>query len=155
MAWFAGYRPKMTPIRKQNSTESSTTRPFRWKEIEALAVIVEMICRMPQDTKMPRAQPIMQRTTASIRNCTRMVLRLAPMALRMPISRVRSVTVTSMMFMMPIPPTISEMAAMPPRRMFSRLLMLSMASSIIFWDEMAKASSSVAPVSVLRRISEV
>ena len=91
---------------------------------------------------MPRAQPIMQRTTASIRNCTRMVLRLAPMALRMPISRVRSVTVTSMMFMMPIPPTISEMAAMPPRRMFSRLLMLSMASSIIFWDEMAKASSS-------------
>ena len=33
------------------------------------------------------------------------------MALRMPISRVRSVTVTSMMFMMPMPPTTSEMAA--------------------------------------------
>ena len=34
------------------------------------------------------------------------------MALRTPISRVRSVTVTSMMFMMPMPPTTSEMPAM-------------------------------------------
>ena len=31
--------------------------------------------------------------------------RRAPTALRMPISRVRSVTLTSMMFMMPMPPT--------------------------------------------------
>ena len=36
------------------------------------------------------------------------------MALRMPISRVRSVTVTSMMFMTPIPPTSSEIAATAP-----------------------------------------
>ena len=35
----------------------------------------------------------------------------APTAMRMPISRVRSVTLTSMMFMMPTPPTISEMPA--------------------------------------------
>ena len=40
--------------------------------------------------------------------------RLAPMAMRMPISRVRSVTVTSMMFMMPMPPTSSEIAPMAP-----------------------------------------
>ena len=32
----------------------------------------------------------------------------------MPISRVRSVTVTSMMFITPMPPTTSEMAAMAP-----------------------------------------
>jgi hypothetical protein len=37
--------------------------------------------------------------------------RLAPMALRTPISRVRSGTVASMMFIMPIPPTRSEMPA--------------------------------------------
>ena len=36
----------------------------------------------------------------------------APTAMRMPISRVRSVTLTSMMFMMPMPPTSSEIAAM-------------------------------------------
>ena len=55
-----------------------------------------------------------QITAASMRNWTMMLLRSAPMALRMPISRVRSVTVTSMMFMMPMPPTSREMAAMPP-----------------------------------------
>jgi hypothetical protein len=32
----------------------------------------------------------------------------------MPISRVRSVTVASMMFMIPIPPTSSEMPAIEP-----------------------------------------
>jgi len=39
----------------------------------------------------------------------------APIALRRPISRVRSRTDTSMMFMMPIPPTSSEIAAIAPR----------------------------------------
>ena len=38
----------------------------------------------------------------------------APTALRMPISRVRSVTVTSMMFITPMPPTSSEIAATAP-----------------------------------------
>ena len=38
----------------------------------------------------------------------------APIALRMPISRVRSVTVTSMMFITPMPPTSSEIAATAP-----------------------------------------
>ena len=42
-----------------------------------------------------------------------MMLGAAPSALRSPISRIRSVTDTSMMFMTPIPPTSSEMAAMP------------------------------------------
>ena len=39
--------------------------------------------------------------------------RRAPSALRMPISRVRSVTDTSMMFMITMPPTSSEIAATP------------------------------------------
>ncbi len=38
-----------------------------------------------------------------------MLRRVAPMALRMPISRVRSVTETNMMFITPIAPTNSEM----------------------------------------------
>ena len=37
----------------------------------------------------------------------------APSALRRPISRIRSVTETSMMFITPMPPTSSEMTAMP------------------------------------------
>jgi len=43
-----------------------------------------------------------------------MSLRFAPTALRTPISRVRSVTLTSMMFMMPMPPTSRAMLTMPP-----------------------------------------
>ena len=39
---------------------------------------------------------------------------MAPIANRIPISRVRSVTDTSMMFMMPIPPTNSASAAVVP-----------------------------------------
>ena len=38
----------------------------------------------------------------------------APVAMRTPISRVRSVTDTSMMFITPMPPTSSEIAATEP-----------------------------------------
>ena len=44
---------------------------------------------------------------------------LAPTAMRTPISRVRSVTLTSMMFMMPMPPTSSDTAAIAASRMVS------------------------------------
>ena len=55
------------------------------------------------------------------------------MALRMPISRVRSLTLTSMMFMMPMPPTSSEIAAMPPS-MRVRVLVVSLrVESISVW----------------------
>ena len=46
-----------------------------------------------------------------------MSLGLAPMALRMPISRTRSDTLTSIMFMTPTPPTSSAMPAMKPTMM--------------------------------------
>ena len=42
-----------------------------------------------------------------------MCVRVAPSAMRTPISRVRSVTVTSMMFMIPMPPTSRLTPAMP------------------------------------------
>ena len=53
---------------------------------------------------------------------------LAPRARRTPISRVRSVTVASMMFMMPMPPTSREMAAIEPSTMLKiRLVVLGLA----------------------------
>lgn len=67
---------------------------------------------------------------ASIRNWAMMLLRSAPMALRIPISRVRSVTVTSMMFIMPMPPTTREMAAMTTRMVMSTPSMESIMSII-------------------------
>ena len=62
--------------------------------------------------------------TASIRNCARMLLRFAPMALRTPISRVRSVTLTSMMFMTPMPPTMRPTDATANIKMKIRPLIL-------------------------------
>ena len=44
-------------------------------------------------------------------NCLMMSVRFAPIARRTPISRVRSRTLASMMFMMPMPPTSSEIDA--------------------------------------------
>ena len=44
-----------------------------------------------------------------------MSLRLAPSALRRPISAVRSLTTISMMFMITMPPTTSESATTPIR----------------------------------------
>ena len=46
----------------------------------------------------------------------------APIAFLIPISRVRSVTVTSMMFITPIPPTSSEIAATSPSSVVNTLL---------------------------------
>src|SRR5216684_3379606 len=74
-----------------------------------------------QPIESPTMPPKPVSVAASIRNCHMMSLRRAPIALRTPISRVRSVTDTSMMFITPIPPTIKPTEeittiamAMPP-----------------------------------------
>src|SRR5436305_475809 len=56
--------------------------------------------------------PPSARRMASVRNWLRMFFFVAPMARRTPISRVRSTTETSMMFMITMPPTISEIPEM-------------------------------------------
>ena len=79
---------------------------------------------------------------------------MAPTALRSPISWVRSVTVVSMMFMMPIPPTISEMPAMPPRKMVRVAETSVAAARVASWLVTVKSSAS-STVSCLSRINTV
>ncbi len=62
-------------------------------------------------TTTPSSPPARLSITASIRNCSSTSLVRAPTARRMPISRVRSPTASSMMFMIPTPPTTSETPA--------------------------------------------
>ena len=52
---------------------------------------------------VPMMPPESDRKTASVRNCRRISRRVAPSALRMPISRMRACTLASMLFMMPTP----------------------------------------------------
>ena len=79
---------------------------------------------------MPSMPPSAGVVAASVTNRPRMTRSLAPSALRMPISRVRSVTDTIMMFMMPMPPTSSEMAAMAVRIVTTMFTMEVIISSI-------------------------
>src|SRR5213076_1722242 len=64
------------------------------------------VAPMPRTT--PAAPPTRLSAVASTRNWKRMWRARAPTARRTPISRVRSVTDTSMMFMIPMPPTRSD-----------------------------------------------
>ena len=70
---------------------------------------------------MPRIIPAIPPRTVmladSIRNCRRILLGLAPSAFLIPISCLRSVTVTIIMFMIPMPPTKREIAAIAARSM--------------------------------------
>ena len=129
---------------KQNSTAMSTTAPFILNVRSRLETTTLIIRSVPHDRKMPIAQPSMHSTTLSSRNCWSITPRLAPMALRMPISRVRSVTVTSIIFMMPIPPTMRDIPAMPPRRIARMEVTLLIVSSRASCVSISKASSSCA-----------
>ncbi len=68
---------------------------------------------------IPNAAPTVDRVADSTTNWARMSRRLAPSAFRMPISRVRSDTAMSMMFMITMPPTTREMATSPGSAMKS------------------------------------
>ena len=57
-----------------------------------------------------------------------MSMRRAPSAFLIPISRTRSATETSMTFMTPMPATMSEMLAMPPRS----AVMVSLTDDVAF-----------------------
>jgi len=69
-----------------------------------------------------------------------MSLRRAPSALRRPISAIRSVTDTSMMFITPMPPTSSEMPATPASSRVSAVLVASRVLRIDAWVVMVKSA---------------
>ena len=81
---------------------------------EVLDMLIEDIGRGTDPAATPSAPPTRQSPTASSRNCSRTADGVAPTALRRPISRVRSLTETSMMFMMPMPPTSRLTPTIPP-----------------------------------------
>lgn len=85
---------------------------------------------------------------ASIRNWLRMSIPLAPTLILKPISRVRSVTLTYIIFMIPMPPTIREIPATLP----SKIVIVDIVEFIILeissCERILKSSSSPSVVSV-------
>src|ERR1035438_4844638 len=104
----AGYQPDTTPTTLETASESATYPAVICSE-SSKTLPSTAVTTAPVAT--PTAPPTLARTTASIRICVMISPCRAPTALRMPISRVRSVTLTSMIFMITMPPTTSEMQA--------------------------------------------
>ena len=97
------------PIAAAHPNDSSTAAGVTTVD-HCITLLMPYDAAMPSAT--PRAPPARLSTTASTRNCMSTSTSRAPTDRRSPISRVRSVTDTSMMFMIPMPPTSNETAAM-------------------------------------------
>ena len=95
---------------------------------------------------MPTIPPSEDSTMASTRNCNRTSRSSAPMARRMPISRVRSVTDTNMMFIMPMPPTSKLTAATAPSSIVNTRVVPLNILAISFRSITEKSSSSLADI---------
>jgi hypothetical protein len=103
---LAGNIPKKSPI------ETETKNPTRTDhEVTVAGRGVAVLIRkaIPKPINIPRIPPVPVTKMASIRNCFRISEDRAPIAFRMPISLVRSLTETSIIFMTPIPPTSKPM----------------------------------------------
>ena len=89
-------------------------RPTRARTAAGSGVTLAMIERAAR-SRAPcrRCRRRSTASTDSVRICQTMSRRRAPSALRRPISRVRSLTTISMMFMMTMPPTTSDSATTP------------------------------------------
>src|SRR5712692_3032714 len=93
---------------KNRPTAVETTKPATTDQVSMAlgsGVNQETILASNRPPVTPQAPPTTAMVADSIRNCMRMSARRAPMDFRRPISLVRSLTETSMMFMITIPPT--------------------------------------------------
>src|SRR5438309_10658389 len=125
-ARVAGYTPATIPTPPPRATP---TRIDQGATAAGSGVSAATAPASPMPRTTPPEAPAVASGVASTRNCRRMSRRRAPSDLRIPISRVRSATAISMMFMMTIPPTTSEMATRPGRATNSTRLILLQKSS--------------------------
>src|SRR5437016_1403050 len=109
-ARVAGYTPATIPTPPPRATP---TRIDQGATAAGSGVSAATAPASPMPRTTPPVAPAVASVAASTRNCRRMSRRRAPSDLRIPISRVRSATAISMMFMMTIPPTTSDTATRP------------------------------------------
>jgi len=111
----------------------------------ASPIIEDMIFANPRPKPIPARIPITpptrHRITASTRNWKRISRFLAPMAFLRPISRVRSVTDTSIIFIIPTPPTTRAIAAVPPSITLTIRIILLISSRNCLTENISKNSS--------------
>ena len=92
--------------------ENTTATPMAGMLMDTgICIILEISWAKTMPLMTPMMPPRLVSTADSVRNCSRIRFFLAPMAFFRPISLVRSVTDTSMIFITPMPPTSREMLA--------------------------------------------
>ena len=104
----AGLSPKKMPTKTEKIKAIRQACQLTIYESERTYSTARLII-IPE--KQPMEPPISVMAADSTRNCRLMSPGLAPRAFLMPISWRHSVTVTIIIFMIPIPPTIREIAA--------------------------------------------
>src|SRR5947209_4000942 len=109
-ARVAGYTPATIPTPPPRATP---TRIDQGATAAGSGVSAAPAPASPMPRTTPPEAPAVASVVASTRNCRRMSRRRAPSDLRIPISRVRSATAISMMFMMTMPPTTRAMSTSP------------------------------------------
>ena len=107
IARAAGARPARTPIAETTTAAKIAVQKPIWKcafRIPSSVFPISSMCRMSTPKRMPLMPATNVSTILSEIICERIIFGVAPMALRIPISVVRSRTVTIMMFDTPIAP---------------------------------------------------
>lgn len=105
---MAGQRPKTIPTHTENETDKKTENPDT-KAAQPANFETAKEIRTPRLT--PKNPPSTDKADDSIKNCNKTAVFVAPIAFLNPISLVLSLTLTSIIFIIPIPPTIKEMPA--------------------------------------------
>ena len=133
MALYAGSSPKITPVPTANPTDIRTVLVVIAAATEVWTALMIVTTAKLKSSHMIPQIPV--RRMDSVRTCSRISPLSAPMDLLIPISLVLSETVTSMMFMTPIPQTRREMAAIAPKNNFSVPMTLVMVARVSaeFW----------------------
>ncbi len=114
-AVFAGSIPNTIPINIDIPTEIS---PKFTETINGYSANITINHAKNTPSINPIKPPSAVKMQDSVRNCINTLLRVAPSAFWMPISRVRSVTDTSIIFITPMPPTNNEIPAILPKTIF-------------------------------------
>ena len=162
IALSAGASPARTPRMLSNARAAIAAQKLIWKCAVSTPSVVEpssSISRTNTVKRMPIIPATMVRTTLSAIICERMFDGVAPMARRIPISVVRSFTVTIMMLLTPMAPARSVPMPTSMMRKFTPENRLSSIPNITSELNTLMAFSSVGSIwcafAMTRRIFDV
>ena len=132
-AFNAGYTPKTAPINNENPINKAISDKRIGTVIPKMLIPINEIV---PPINSPAMLPMSEMTTASVRNSNIIRLLVAPIDFFMPISRILSLTDTSIIVMMPKPETTREMPLITVK---TRLTISSSPPSLSLWRERLSA----------------